>query len=188
MKLEAVLEGLLFLTGDEGITSEKAEEILEINQNQLKDLVEKISHQYETDNHGIHLEVLGNRLKLVTKKEYHEYYERLVIVEKAETLSTAALETLAIIAYNQPVTRIQIDEIRGVSSIHMVHRLLLKEMIEEVGRSELPGRPILYGTTPTFLDYFGLSDLKDLPKMEEPNKIEEETNLFESKYKEIDSK
>ena len=121
------------------------------------------------------------------KKECHEYLEKLVEVEENAVLSQSALETLAIIAYNEPITRIQIDEIRGVNSSYVLRKLLLRDLIKEVGRSDLPGKPFLYATTPKFLDYFGLSSIEELPKIEiEDGEAVNETNLFESKYKEED--
>ena len=101
----------------------------------------------------------------------------------SDTLSEAALETLAIVAYNQPITRLVIDEIRGVSSSHIVRKLVSKNLICEIGRSETAGRPILYGTTSLFLDYFGLKTIKDLPQIE-INIDDSEKDLYNSKYNE----
>ena len=105
---------------------------------------------------------------------------------ETNTLSQAALETLAIIAYNQPITRVEIDEMRGVSTVHMVRRLLAKGLIKEVGKSTMPGRPNLYGTTKEFLDYFGMSSINDLPSIEFNKDVNdnEEKDLFKSIYKE----
>ena len=120
-----------------------------------------------------------------TKKEHKEYYKKLVIDEENSILSQSALETLAIIAYNAPLTRIDIDNIRGVNSSYVVRKLLLKGLIEEIGRSDAPGRPRLYNITPRFLDYFGLGSIDELPKLEERQEIlDDEKYLFESKYKE----
>ena len=105
--------------------------------------------------------------------------------EENSTLSNSALETLAIIAYNAPITRSAIDEIRGVNSAYAVRKLLIMNLIEEVGRSELPGRPKLYNVTSKFLDYFGLGSIEDLPELNFKEKnVEEEKSLFESRYKE----
>ena len=102
-------------------------------------------------------------------------------------MSQAALETLAIVAYNEPVTRIQVDEFRGVSSSHIIRKLLAKNLIQEIGRSDLPGRPILYGITSEFLDYFGLATKEELPKLEEMDvQGTDEEDLFSSKYQEMD--
>ena len=109
----------------------------------------------------------------------------MVKIEESSTLSGAALETLAIIAYNQPITRVEVDEIRGVSSVHHVRKLLLKNLIREMGKSDLPGRPMSYGVTDEFLDYFGLSSIEDLPKIKiEDISENEQVDLFGSKYKE----
>ena len=119
-------------------------------------------------------------------KANKEYIEKLVEIEENDYLSQSALETLAIIAYNEPITRISIDAIRGVNSSYVVRKLVLKDLIKEVGKSDLPGRPILYGTTSRFLDYFGLTSKEDLPKLSLVDESEvTETNLFDSKYKEI---
>lgn len=184
MNPKAVLEGLLFVSGDDGLTLEQARNLLEIEGEELARVVADLMQEYDSENRGIKLEILGNRLKLTTKKEHKEYYQKLLEDETSEFLSQAALETLAIIAYNGPLVRSQVEEIRGVDSSHMVRKLLLKNLIEEKGRTELPGRPILYGVTDDFLDYFGLRSIEDLPKIEEKEMVEEETNLFESRYQE----
>lgn len=182
--MEAVLEGLLFLVGDEGITLARLKEILEIDDDKLNKVIESLETEYDKDNRGIKLELLGNKLKLTTKKEHKEYYERLVETDDS-LLSQASLETLAIIAYNQPITRASIDEIRGIDSTYVIRKLLLKNLIKDMGRSDAPGRPILYGVTDEFLDYFGLSNIDELPKLEEVEIDEEETDLFTSKYNEL---
>ena len=179
MTKDAILEGLLFVAGDEGLAIEEAKNILETDN--IDDIINSLKEIYQ--NRGIELVLLGNRLKLVTKVELKEYIEKMVTIEDDGVLSEAALETLAIIAYNQPVTRVMVDDIRGISSAHMIRKLAYKNLICEVGRSESAGRPILYGTTPLFLDYFGLNDIKELPKLE----VEHDDtvkDLYESKYNE----
>ncbi len=177
----AVLEGLLFIVGDEGLDINKIEEILEVSYDELKVLIKELCETYSNSNRGLQLLVLGNKLKLATKKEHKEYYEKL-IMEDDSILSQAALETLAIIAYNEPITRVKVDEIRGIASSHMVRKLLSRNLIKEVGRSDLPGRPILYGVTDEFLDYFGLSSTEELPKLEEVQITEEEQDLYTTRY------
>lgn len=183
MNLKAVLEGILFVVGDEGISKEKLLKILGISE----EILQKIIDEYESDLHsedrGLKLEKFNNNYKLVTKKEHADFYKSLVDEEVSDTLSPAALETLAIIAYNGPITRVMVDEIRGVGSIYVMRKLVLKNLIKEVGKSDLPGRPILYGVTDQFLDYFGLKSLDDLPKIDEEEPILEQ-DLFTSKYKE----
>ena len=182
--MEAVLEGLLFLAGDEGITLSRIKEILEIEDDELNKVIENLEKEYDNKNRGIKLELLGNKLKLTTKKEHKEYYERLVETDDS-ILSQSSLETLAIIAYNQPITRASIDEIRGIDSSYVIRKLVLKNLIKDLGRSDAPGRPILYGVTDEFLDYFGLSSIDELPKLEEVEIDDEETDLFTSKYNEL---
>lgn len=181
MNYKSILESLLFVVGDEGLSFEEIKGVLELDDLECKKIIDDLSACY--DNRGIELCILGNRYKLITKKENKEYIQKLVTLSDSDTLSESALETLAIIAYNQPVTRSMVDEIRGISSSHMIRKLVYKNLICEVGRSESAGRPILYGTTPLFLDYFGLEDIKELPKIdvEENDEVKE---LYNSKYKE----
>ena len=167
MNLLGVLEGLLFVVGEEGLTLEQITDILDINLEEAKNLLLELKKSYEADNRGIRINYLGDAFKLTTKKEHKEYYQKLILNPENNTLSQAALETLAIIAYKQPITRVEIDSIRGVSTIHIVRKLLAKGLIKEVGKSTMPGHPNLYGTTKEFLDYFGLATIKDLPEIKE---------------------
>lgn len=181
----APLEGILFLCGDEGISKDDLKEILDIKEVELSQLIENLSYEYENNNRGIKLEVFGDLCKLVTKKEYSSVYSKLVEIDTNRPLSQSALEVLAIIAYNQPITRSRIDEIRGISSSHMLRKLVVKDLIYEASRSEQPGRPILYKTTSKFLDSLGLKSLSDLPVIDENSLVENETDLFSSKYTEV---
>ena len=188
MKNKAVLEGLLFVVGEDGLTLDQIVEVLDINEDEAKALVQDLKHSYEEEDRGLRIDYLGNRLKLTTKYEHREYYQKLLENPETNILSQAALETLAIIAYNEPITRVEVDKIRGVSSSQMIRKLIAKGLIKESGRSELPGRPILYETTNEFLDYFGLKSIDELPDMEkyidEANEeIDEEQDLYTSKYK-----
>lgn len=185
MNLDAVLEGLLFVVGDEGLTVNQIEEILNLDNKQAKELIICLREKYEQNDRGIRIDFLGNTFKLTTKKEHKEYYQKLIENPETNVLSQAALETLAIIAYNEPITRVMIDEIRGVSSRDMIRKLVAKGLVKEIGRSDLPGRPILYSTTSEFLDYFGLASKDDLPKFDlivEENI--DDTDLYHSKYQE----
>lgn len=186
MNKKSVLESLLFVVGEEGLSLEKIMEILELDERQTKELILDLDKDYSSPDRGFRIDVLGNNFKIVTKKTCNEYIKKLVNIENDEVLSQSALETLAIIAYNSPITRVSIDEIRGVSTAHIVRKLLMKGLIEEKGRADLPGRPILYGITDSFLDYFGLASIEDLPKISFEDNIENsvESNLFESRYKE----
>ena len=181
--MKAVLEGLLFVAGDDGLSENQILTVLDISKEEFDKLINILMEDYNSSDRGISLESFGGKFKLVTKKEHANYYKKLFSDEESNTLSPSALETLAIIAYNQPVTRVVVDEIRGVSSTHLIRKLVFMNFIKEVGRSELPGRPILYGVTDEFLDYFGLNSVKDLPVIEAFDD-EEEMDLFTSKYKE----
>ena len=187
---KAVLEGLLFVVGEEGLTFEQIQDVLQIDEEESKKILHELKHDYESDERGLRIDFLGNRFKLTTKYEHREYYQKLLENPETNTLSQAALETLAIIAYNEPITRVQIDAMRGVGTTQIIRKLVAKGFIKEVGRSDLPGRPILYETTSEFLDYFGLSTIKDLPDMncfiEENEEDNEESDLYTSKYKEED--
>lgn len=188
--MKAVLEGLLFVVGEEGLTIDQIEDVLEVNEEEAKELLMELKKSYEDENRGLRIDFLGNRFKLTTKFEHRKFYQKLIENPETNVLSQSALETLAIIAYNEPVTRIQIDELRGVGSVAMIRKLVAKGFIKEVGRSELPGRPILYETTSEFLDYFGLATIEDLPDMQEfleeaNEEDDEESDLYTSKYKEV---
>lgn len=186
---KAVLEGLLFVVGEEGLTLEQIEDVLELDEESSKSLIMELKKDYEDESRGLRIDFLGNRFKLTTKFEHKEYYQKLIENPETNTLSQAALETLAIIAYNEPITRVQVDAIRGVGSVNIIRKLVAKGFIKESGRSELPGRPILYETTNEFLDYFGLSSTEDLPDIsefvsEEVDSEDENTDLYSSKYTE----
>ncbi len=185
--MKAVLEGLIFLSGNEGITIEEMIKITELNSEEVKSLLDELKNDLENPSRGIKLVVLGNHYKFTTKEEQKDYYKKLVDEEIDSNLSQSALETLAIIAYNQPITRIEIDEIRGVNSTYVMRKLLIKGLIEDIGRSELPGRPKQYIVTDLFLDHFGLESTDDLPDLkieEETSEEDNEENLFKSKYTE----
>ena len=182
-----ILEGLLFVTGEDGLSLEEIENILDISSLDALDLIDKYKKSLESLDRGIKLVYLGNKYKLATKEEHKKYYELLVDKVISSTLSQSALEVLAIIAYNDSITVGQIDEIRGVSSRDMVRKLLFKGLIDVAGKSNLPGKPMLYKTTNKFLDYFNLSSKEDLPNINIDEKLtEEEKDLFISKYKETE--
>ncbi len=186
---KAVLEGLLFVVGEDGLTLEQIEDVLEITEEEVKELIRELKKDYEAEDRGLRIDFLGNRFKLTTKFEHKQYYQKLIENPETNTLSQAALETLAIIAYNEPITRMQVDAIRGVGSVSIMRKLVAKGFIKETGRSELPGRPILYETTNEFLDFFGLSSIEDLPNIQDVlqnmEEVEDENkDLYTSKYAE----
>ena len=189
MNKKAILEGILFIVGDEGITIDEIKNILEVNDEEIKSLLMELKKDYEDEGRGLRISYLGNAFKLTTKEEHKEYYEKLVTDSKSTTLSNAALEVLAVIAYNEPITRIKIDEIRGVNSSQIVRRLLARGFIKICGREDTIGKPNLYKTTDDFLDYFGLSSKNDLPEVIFKEKeVDDNTDLYDSTYKENNEK
>ncbi len=186
MKLLGVLEGILFVVGDEGITLDEMSRILEVSKEEVKQLLLELKNNYEKEDRGIRVRYLGDTFKLTTKEEHKDFYQRFFTQSNHQTLSPAALEILAIVAYNEPITRAEIDEIRGISSSFTLRKLMARGLIKESGKSDLPGRPNLYKTTKEFLDYFGLATKEDLPDISEflPKDEEKEKDLFTSIYKE----
>lgn len=189
MDKKAILEGLLFVVGEEGLSVEQISDVLEITLDEVKELIISLKDDYEQISRGIRIDFLGNKIKLTTKREHKEYYKKLVENPETNFLSQVALEVLAIIAYNEPITRVKVDEIRGVSSTQIMRKLVAKGLIKEAGRSSMPGRPIFYETTSEFLDYFGLNSIEDLPNMDEfvndcQAKDNDRVDLYHSKYKE----
>jgi len=159
----SVLEGLLFVAGDDGITLEEASYILELERSAVRQLLDELKKRLEDENSGLELLLTASHYKLVTKASLKTYIEKYAVSPYSSQLSQASLETLAIIAYKQPVTRVDIESIRGVQSSGSIQKLLLRDLIEEAGRLETPGRPKLYKTTAYFMDYFGLESLDALP-------------------------
>lgn len=159
----SVLEGLLFVAGDDGITLEEASYILELERSAVRQLLDELKKRLEDENSGLEILLTASHYKLVTKASLKSYIEKYAVSPYSSQLSQASLETLAIIAYKQPVTRVDIESIRGVQSSGSIQKLLLRDLIEEAGRLETPGRPKLYKTTAYFMDYFGLESLDALP-------------------------
>lgn len=158
----ALLESLLFVASGPVSTS-RLGTVLDISPANVKSLLGDLARSYEDG--GLRLQWIGQSVQLTSAPEASEVVERFLGLEVTTRLSPAALEVLAIIGYMQPITRPSIDQIRGVNSDAALRTLLSKSLIEEQGRMETPGRPILYGTTPEFLQYFGLSLIDDLPSL-----------------------
>lgn len=165
----ALLETLLFVSSGPAPASRLAK-ALEMTPNAVNKLLDELAADYRQ--RGLRLQWNDNAVQLTTAPEASEVIERFLGLELTTRLSQAALEVLAIVAYMQPVTRPQVDQIRGVNSDGALRTLLSKGLLEEVGRLETPGRPILYGTTPTFLQHFGLSGLVELPALGEEEEEE----------------
>lgn len=156
------VEALLFVSSGL-ISSGQIAKALEVSETDVEKALRALEEHYKAHGHGIRLMRMKSRVQLTTAPELSKAIEAFLGLEASSTLSTAALETLAIIAYKQPLTRPEVDVIRGVNSDGVMRTLLSKGLIEELGRTETPGRPILYGTTAEFLQYFGLETLEMLP-------------------------
>jgi len=176
---EAIVEGLLYIVGEDGARAEQLAAAIDVSMEDIKIILENIQRKYSSELYGIELVGYGSVYKFITKKAVYPYAQELFGSAKANTLSQAALETLAIIAYKQPITRVEIEELRGVSAEVMLRKLQARNLIREAGRSEAPGRPILYEVTEEFMDSFKLYTLNELPDLPEYTKEEESENLFE---------
>lgn len=163
-KLQAI-EGLLFLSGEKGITSGELIMLLNISEDEVNQLVEELKCKYEESYSALTIIETAKNYKIVTTKDNYEIYQQYANMEFTDRLSTSALETLAIIAYNQPVTRFMVEETRGVMTSHHFKTLLNKDLIKVVGKSDEIGKPNLYGTTPEFLDFLGINNLDELPPL-----------------------
>ena len=176
-----ILEGLLFAVGDEGISTQQLEYVLEVNEVEIKSLLIELRERHASISSGIDIIEVAGVYKMTTKKDHAIYLKRLIQNPNQRGLSNAALEVLAIIAYRQPITRHEIENIRGASSDNVLRKLLTFSLIEEAGRLEGPGRPILFRTTDDFLDYFGIKTLEELPELPfvTPDfNLDEESDLF----------
>ena len=182
--MDAIIEGLLYVQGDIGLTIKDIMNILNIDEETAKREVLNLKNYYDDNKRGLRINFLGNTIKLTTREEHKEYYQKLLEEPTSNCLSQSALETLAIIAYNEPITRGNVDSLRGVDSAYVMRRLLAKGFIKECGRSDVPGRPILYKTTDEFLDYFGLGSRDDLPKIELDMEEKGTKDLYKTIYKE----
>lgn len=187
--IKAIMEGLIFAAGDEGIHKKDLRKVLDLEKDMADHLISELKFEYEHAKRGIMLVESQQVLFLTTKPEHSEYFTKFKEAKVHAKLSQAALETLAIIAYLQPITRTEIEQIRGVKSERPLQTLISRALIEEVGRKEGVGRPILFGTTVEFLTYFGLSSIEDLPPLpEDINEIdvEQEADLFFDRLQHIE--
>lgn len=183
-EIKAAIEGLIFVSGNEGIDAKQMADVLEVDKSTILQLISEMQEEWKKMPRGMQIIEVAGVYQLTTLPEHAPNYEKLAASPTHSTLSQAALETLAIIAYRQPMTKAEIEDIRGVKSDKSLQTLLKKQLIKEVGRMDGAGRPILYGTTKSFLEYFGLNKLEDLPPLQDPSKIEEleaEADLFFSK-------
>ena len=162
-EIRAAVEAILFAAGD-SVENERLAEALELDKQEMNDILKRMALRYEEADRGIRLVELSGAWQLCTKTEHYEELIRVVKQPKKTLLTDVLLETLSIVAYKQPVTRLEVEKIRGVKSDHAVNKLVEYGLIEEVGRMDAPGRPILFGTTEEFLRRFGVNSVGDLPQ------------------------
>jgi segregation and condensation protein B len=166
---ESVVEAVLFAS-DEPLTPNRLADIVGISVKNVREHINTLNDKYQTNNNAFRIEEIAGGYQLLTLSSYNPWLKKLLRARSDNKLSPASLETLAIIAYKQPVIRADIEAIRGVAVGEIVRSLMYKGMVKIVGRAEVLGRPMLYGTTKKFLEVFGLNTLKDLPKIEELKK------------------
>lgn len=178
----AKIEGLLFISGDEGITLNELAELTGLMKPAVNQNLIKLNDKYRKDEDcALTILMSNDTVRMATKSELGRTVKQYFEAPSSTGLSQASLEVLAIVAYNQPITRVEIDEIRGVQSSGTLNKLALRQLITEVGRKAEAGRPKLYGTTDYFMDYFGLKELTDLPPLpaaKPPADDQTETDLF----------
>ena len=163
-KVKGIIEAILFASG-KIVTLDELSLNLEMDKTEISKIIEEMINDYRNENRGIEIACVNNGYAMSSKKEYHEYIYPIIDKRAKPTLSQAALEVLAIIAYNPKITRAEIENIRGVSSDASLYRLLEHNLIEEAGKLDLPGKPMAYKVTEEFLKKFGLNTLKDLPEL-----------------------
>ena len=183
----AEIEALLFVAGEEGITARQIADLLSLPPTGVVQSLEKLAQKYQEDTDtSLCLMETASRYKLVTKADYASVLRDYSRTPMNQSLSRAALETLSIIAYKQPITRVEVDDIRGVNSSGAITKLLSFDLIREDGKKEVLGRPNLYVTTEYFLDYMGINHFEELPKVEEVDIDPEEGQLFSERIEELD--
>ncbi len=163
-KAKAVIESILFAMG-ETVEVSKLAELIEEPVKEAKAIIGEMEEEYQAENRGIGIMWLEDKVQLCTKGEFYEYLIKIAKAPRKQVLTDTLLETLSIIAYKQPVTRTEIERVRGVSCDHAVNKLLEYNLITELGRMDAPGRPLLFGTTEQFLRSFGVKSLEELPEI-----------------------
>ena len=187
MNLQSRVEALLFVVGDDGLTIKQLAHLLGDTEEVAAQAMDALRTALEKeDNRGITIKEMAGVYQLITKPELADTIQKLVENPTAQSLSQASLEVLAIVAYKQPITRVAIEDLRGVKCERPLQTLASRGLVKEVGRSEGTGRAILYGTTKEFLNYFGLNSIEEMPPLpeEENSEAEQETDLFMTKFQE----
>ena len=163
-KAKVVLEAILFTMGDSEVI-DRLDAVIEEDKDTTRKLLDEMASEYQKQDRGIGLTTLEDAVQMCTKSELYEYLIKIAKTPKKFVLTDTLLETLSIIAYKQPITRLEIEKVRGVSCDHAVNRLLEFDLIMEVGRMDAPGRPLLFGTTEQFLRSFGVKSIEELPEL-----------------------
>ncbi|MEA0551976.1 SMC-Scp complex subunit ScpB [Lysinibacillus irui] len=187
LMLQSRIEALLFVVGDDGLTIKQLSQLLGEQEELIVQAMSALREAYDEDlTRGITVKEIAGVYQLITKSEFADTIQRLVENPTAQSLSQASLEVLAIVAYKQPITRVAIEDLRGVKCERPIQTLVSRGLIKEVGRSEGTGRAILYGTTKEFLHYFGLNSIDEMPPLpdEDLMETEQETDLFMTKFQE----
>ncbi|CAF0746087.1 unnamed protein product [Didymodactylos carnosus] len=180
--LKAIVHGCLFVAGEEGASIHDLKRATELSADELRSVIKELTHELaNTPGQGLQLNVFGDRFKLSTKPDHMAYYAKLTSERAKNPLRQSVMETLAIIAYNQPCTKRKVDDVRGTNNIYTLEQLLKYDLIYVSGRDTGPGTPNLYEVTPKFFDLFGIKSLKDLPELIESDAFNRVTNdLFDS--------
>ena len=180
--LKQQIEAMIFVA-EQNITIEEIQSSLkaaygwEVSKKEIQEVLQTLKEQYSSEDHSFELVEIAEGYQFLTKKEFHTAVNTLLQIKARKRLSTAALETLAIIAYKQPLSKSEMEHIRGVSCDYSIQKLLEKELIVIEGKSDSPGKPLLYGTSKNFMDHFGLKSVKDLPKLKDLHIAENEIGM-----------
>lgn len=183
-RIKPIIEGLIFTSGEDGLSIIQIQSVLEeCTRDEIGQVLELMRREYQDEQKGIELVKYGGRWKFVTKESVYPYASRLYAKAQSHSLSASAMEVLSLVAYRQPITRVEIDDIRGVSSEMMLKKLQARDLIETCGHKETIGRPLLYQVSSRFYDTFGLESLEDLPQAEQkqgPDNLFDQVDLSEA--------
>ncbi len=161
---ESIIEAMLFASGNV-VRGMDIADVLNVDEKEVKGFIKSINTRFDEENRPITIREIDDGFQMCTKPKYHEYIKKIQEKKPKKNLSQSAMETLAIVAYKQPITRVEVEKIRGVNSDYALNTLAEFGLIEDIGRADLPGRPLLYSTTQEFLRKFGYKSLKDLPEI-----------------------
>ncbi|GKX30153.1 segregation and condensation protein B [Vallitalea longa] len=185
-KIEAIIESILFTMG-EAVELDKIAEVIEQDKRTTKKIMNNLIDKYDSPDRGITIIKIDNAYQMCSKTQYYDYIRKINNKAKNYVLTDVLLETLSIIAYKQPITKAEVEKIRGVSSAHCINKLIEYNLVCEKGRMDAPGRPIIFGTTQDFLRNFGFQSINELPLIEEEKLSSIQTEVQEEVKKELES-